>query len=211
MVLSGRDLSLLYSPDTKGVGNGNLSRICWSSDGRFLYAGGNYEDGSGISLILKWSNQGREEYTKYPVCRKPIWDLRPHPGGGLIFTGGYAWGVLDAKGRRTLFQESITADYRDNLRKFLISHDGTVIQFGYERQGKSPARFSITERCLDTDLILEAELTQSKLSAPGLKITDWKFKRHPKVNGKPLKLKKGEVARCLAIAPDGQSFLFGAC
>jgi len=42
-VLSGTDLSLLYSPDTGGVDNGNIDILAWSSDGRSLYAGGNVD------------------------------------------------------------------------------------------------------------------------------------------------------------------------
>ncbi|MBV6343401.1 WD40 repeat domain-containing protein, partial [Candidatus Magnetobacterium casense] len=39
-VLSGKDLSYLYSPNTKGVDNGSLSSLTWSRDGMYLYAGG---------------------------------------------------------------------------------------------------------------------------------------------------------------------------
>src|SRR5262245_18811049 len=38
-VLSGKDLAPLYAPNTSGVGNGSLSSVSWSADGRWLYAG----------------------------------------------------------------------------------------------------------------------------------------------------------------------------
>ena len=37
-VLSGKDLSHQYSPETRGFAKGFFGPICWSSDGNFLYA-----------------------------------------------------------------------------------------------------------------------------------------------------------------------------
>jgi WD40 repeat protein len=51
-VLSGRDLSVRYSPDSSAVDNGDLGRVAWSRDGRSLYAGGRY-DRAGASPILR--------------------------------------------------------------------------------------------------------------------------------------------------------------
>ena len=42
-VLSGRDLTPLYAPDTTGVDNGDLGRVAWSADGQWLYAAGGYD------------------------------------------------------------------------------------------------------------------------------------------------------------------------
>ncbi len=41
-VLSGADLSHLFSPDTTGVERGSLTIVAWSADGRTLYAGGSW-------------------------------------------------------------------------------------------------------------------------------------------------------------------------
>ena len=38
-VLSGKDLSNQYSPDTRGLAKGMLRPVSWSLDGKFLYAG----------------------------------------------------------------------------------------------------------------------------------------------------------------------------
>ena len=63
-VLSGEDLSLLYAPDTASVDNGDVFAVAWSQDGQLLYAGGKYDDGSGISPILQWPQAGRGRVTE---------------------------------------------------------------------------------------------------------------------------------------------------
>ncbi len=63
-VLSGRDLKPLFSPDTAGVDNGDLRSVAWSADGRYLYAGGEYRDGSGSYPIRRWSDGGRGAATE---------------------------------------------------------------------------------------------------------------------------------------------------
>ena len=37
-VLSGQDLTFLYSPDSSQIGNGDVTSVAWSSDGKILYA-----------------------------------------------------------------------------------------------------------------------------------------------------------------------------
>jgi len=62
VVLSGRDLTPLYAPDTSGVNNGNLVSVAWSADGRTLYAGGGAEDANNRRFIRAWADGGRGAY-----------------------------------------------------------------------------------------------------------------------------------------------------
>jgi WD40 repeat protein len=52
-VLSGKDLSFRYAPDTSSVAKVNLHRVAWSRDGLLLYAGGRYEDQAGVFPVLQ--------------------------------------------------------------------------------------------------------------------------------------------------------------
>src|SRR5205823_3633077 len=74
-VLSGEDLSFRHAPDTSGVNNGNLSTVAWSRDGRLLYAGGRYNDGTSVP-ILRWSQAGRGTTTTLAASTDTIMDLR---------------------------------------------------------------------------------------------------------------------------------------
>ena len=76
-ILSGRDLSYLYSPDAGEIDNGNLMSVTWSSDGRFLYAGGRY-GARGLHPILRWSDAGQGEFRK-TLCGKQCHHAYPSP------------------------------------------------------------------------------------------------------------------------------------
>jgi len=75
-VLSGTDLSPLFSPDTMGIDNGGLSNVAWSADGRFLYAGGRYKDSRGDYPILRWAESGRGERKALAAVRNTVIDLK---------------------------------------------------------------------------------------------------------------------------------------
>jgi WD40 repeat protein len=214
-VLSGRDLSHLYSPDTGGVNNENLCNVTWSFDGRFLYAGGLYKSSALNShVIRKWKDEGRGGYVDLPAAQSTIMHILPLKNGGIVFGSAEpSFGIIDASDRKALYKSPSIADYRDNWEGFLISYDGSTVQFSYELFGKSPARFSVYERLLELDSsssnlktrILNPPITK----AEGLEITDWKYTYTPKLNGKALNLKQYEFSRSLAISPDGKSFLLG--
>jgi len=83
------------------------------------------------------------------------------------------------------------------------------VRFAFELFGKSPARFSLAERRLDTALGSATGLRPATTEAEGLAITNWQDSYSPILNGKPLQLLDHERSRSLAIAPDGQRFLLG--
>jgi WD40 repeat protein len=204
-VLDGRDLSPLYAPDTSGVTNGNLIAVSWSADGRMLYAGGRFESGT---RIRAWSEEGRGGFRDLPAAGNTILDILPLATGGVVF-GAFdpAWGVLDAKGAGERLTSGGIADYRNNLRGFSVSRDGTSVRFAYEIFGKSPARFDVKPRTL-TGAADAVGLEPARVR--GLDVEDWEDKYTPKLSGKALALEQDEISRSLAIAPDAQDFVLGA-
>ncbi|HOD98827.1 MAG TPA: caspase family protein [Syntrophales bacterium] len=204
-VLSGQDLSHLYSPDTSGVDNGDLSKVSFSPDGR-LYAGGTYQKG-GQFPILSWGKESRGEHRELPGSPNTIMSILPLAAGRVVYgAGDPAFGVLDKNGQRILFQSAQIADYRANCEGFRLSSDGKKVSFGYELWGKSPATFDLSTRTLS------AGGEAAGLYPPdttGLPVTDWKNSRSPKLNGRALALRQYEMSRSLAIAPSRDSFLLG--
>jgi WD40 repeat protein len=207
-VLSGRDLSLRYAPDTSGVNNGSLGHVALSADGKTLSAGGVYHSKNGETLIRQWADGGRGGYRDVPAARNTIQDILPLRDGGIVYgASDPAFGRLDATGQRPLFIGPSIVDHRGLAQGFLISSDGGVVRFGYEEFGKSPAQFSISDRRLE-----ETSGAAPALKPPmttGLAVTDWKNDLAPKLNGQPLKLNQRERSRSLAIAPDQSRFLLG--
>ncbi len=207
-ILSGNDLAYLYSPITENINNGDLGSVAWSKNDKYLYGAGRWYDIKGIFQIRRWSNEGEGEYIDLSGPKNAIMDILPLNDSGVMY-GSFdpAFGVFDKNGNIKIYKASFIPDFRFNLNGFLISSDASIIQFGFESYGKSPARFSTKER-----ILINNPKSNTDLSPPittGLRITEWDKYRTPKLNGKILKLEKDEGSRCLAISHVGNSFLLG--
>ena len=212
-VLAGKDLSHQYSPDTGAVTMGGFISVCWSWDGKFLYAG---KGGGSPFFIRKWSDGGRRGwhwgrgFKDLPVGNYDVNHVLALKEGGVVFcTSNPSFGVFGANDKKTINKGPSIAEYRGSYKEFLMSHDGNTLQFGYEILGKSPARFSISERSLKVDPPKEKNLSPPITTAPGLDITDWEYSYNPKLNGKSLSPSRQEFFYCLAISPDKNTFLIG--
>ena len=208
-VLSGKDLAYLYSPDASGIREGAVFSVAWSSDGKFLYAGKGF---GGPFFIRKWTASGKGLYKDISAANFSYMHILPLRKGGIVFSStDPAFGVIDGSDKEVLFVVSPTADYRGSQHSFLTSDDSFEVGFSYEREGKSPARFSIRDRTLTSGLklIFAKSLSAPKTSGFGLNIQKWNFTTAPELNGVPLKLMPNEFSRSLAISPGGKTFLLG--
>jgi DNA-binding beta-propeller fold protein YncE len=209
-VLSGSNLSPLLRPDTSGPSTGVLCSVAWSVDGKTLYAGGMYRDSDGRAIIRHWADGGQGAADNSPVATSTILDIRPRPAGGVFFAAAEAaWGVLDETGRRAVFVGASLADFRDDASGFRVAADGTAVQFAYQTFGKSPAVFSLSRRTLTLGGAATGLLAPITAGG-GLDVQDWQTSMTPSLNGRALPLGPYENSRCLALAPNQQSFLLGA-
>ena len=139
-VLSGTDLSLRYAPDSKGVENGNLSKVAWSRDGERLYAAGRYTDAAGTP-VLQWSQAGRGPVTALPAATNTIMGLRALADGRLVFGAqDPAFGVFGANGSSILSQGPVMVDSRGRHTALQVSHDGLVVEFGFDTRTSAQRR-----------------------------------------------------------------------
>jgi len=223
-VLSGKDLSFLYAPDTKQVDNGDLAKVAWSRDGQILYAGGSYRE-TGIQPILRWTEAGRGPYTALSASTNTIMGIRPLADGRVAFGAqDPIIGILDTSGRSVWMLQAPILDLRDNHEKLRISHNSSVVEFGFyvwSAQGgwsRRLARLDLKEGRLSLDPTDEGpekldlgvdELSLPRTQAPGIEITGWRDTTGPLFNGKAIELEQYETSRSLAIAPDARCFLLG--
>ena len=204
-LLDGATLQPLKSPDTTGVTNGNLFKVAFSSDGRFLYAAGRWQR-DGQFPIRRWSAAGEGSFVDLPGPNNTVQDLRPMPGGGVAFgAADPAWGVLDAAGRKAAGGTPAIADLRGQQQALRLSRDGLRVAFGYEVFGESPATFDLAARSLVAGAA-DPGLTAARTE--GQPDSDWRYTREPKLYGKPVKL--DEYERSLAIAPNNERIALGA-
>ncbi len=206
-VLDGRSLASAFAPDTKGIENGDVSKVAWSVDGQTLMAGGRWRSGSGIG-VRSWSNGGRGAAAGYPLAQSTIMALLPLADGRLALAAQDPRVVMTDRGRSVLWQaELMAADFRDQQSELRLSADGGCVSFGFDPFGKSPARFDLRQRRLDTDTSPDATLAAARSS--DLDIKGWRYTEEPTLAGKRLALDPFETSQSLAVAPDGRSFVLG--
>ena len=120
-VLSGKDLRFLYTPDTRQVENGDLSKVAWSADGNRLYAAGQFGQ-SGLTPIVVWPQAGRGTPQFWPASTNTIMNLQALANGRLVFGAtDPAWGVLDAQGKRLVGGDAPILDHRGNTSRLRLT------------------------------------------------------------------------------------------
>ncbi len=209
-VFSARDLALLFTPDINGIEKGNLARVAWSLDGRFLFAAGKYEKG-GRKLLLRWDKSGKGRRLERAASQDMVMHLLARKDGGVFYASDDpAFGAFDSSFRRVFTQTTSIAKFQNLDDRFLVSPDGGTVFFGFDRWGQSPARFSIAARALTRDPPAAGDgFLPPVTEGEGLVIENWRDSREPTLQGRPLPLKRHERAFSLAILPDGDSFLLG--
>ena len=215
--VKGNKLEHLYSPDTRGVTEGqgiDFRTVAWSSDSRFLYGGGGYRL-KGVRQLRRWTEGGRGGYIDLPVgVDLPFFHILPLRTEGVAYCSrDGSFGLLNDRGEATLLGPRAIPSYSANQEGILLSPDGSGVQFAYEKRGKSPGLFSVKERRLTDPSSslwtgLNAAFTFKAPIVDGLGVTDWKTSLSPKLKGQLLPL-KNEPAESLAILPDRSGFLLG--
>lgn len=208
-VLDAEQLTQIYALDTDDIDNGSLHTVAWSADGRFLFAGGTYDDSG--NPIFRWASKGRGQRTSWQAADNTVMDLKPLPDGSLL-VGSADPALLryDRQGSKLFDRRLNLPDMRNKQGdSFLLNANGGQVSFGLGYGGKEPVCFDLNQRQVNKGQC-QGRLTAPRIEAEGLKIADWDETTHPTLNGKPLALKDYETSRSLAIAPDGQHFLLGA-
>ncbi|CAG0998338.1 partial putative serine/threonine-protein kinase PkwA, partial [Rhodocyclaceae bacterium] len=206
-ILDAVTLAEVARPATTGVDNGNLASIAWSADGHHLYAAGKWGVSNKNSVRI-WTVGDWSRYRDVPLANNTVMDLAPLPQGGLLFAAAYpVWGVLDPDDHIRLRRDGGIADFRRQWAVLHLSADGGRVRYGYEPGGQDSRVFDLKARTL---LDEAPPLAPARFEAPGLQIKNWEDAPSPSVNGRPLKLKKYEESRSLAVAADGRHFVLGA-
>ncbi|MEO5360644.1 MAG: caspase family protein [Nitrospirota bacterium] len=208
-ILSAKDLSHLYSPDTSNV-NMNLGNVTFSLVGKYLYAGGRANNNSQY-FIRKWSQTGEGSYTDLPASNDTIMQIVPLKDGGIAFgSANQAIGVFNNNDEQIMFRHGDKADFRSNtMDDFHVSKDVGTVRFWYEYKCESTKLFSISTRELIDDSSYNEPLVKPVTQSNLLNITDWKNKVNPKLNGAVIILHKYETSRSLAILPEDNGFILG--
>ena len=215
-VISGRDLSPLYSPNTTDITSNfpvsNLVAVAWSANGNILYAGGTYQTPTFDFVIFKWSEAGRGSRTGLQAAGNTIHSILPLRGGGIVFGSGEpSFGMINSADQRVLFTGPPFSEYQVRANALLTSSDGKTVQFPIS--SNIPARLSVEHRSFEVlengvSIQTPTPVAPPLTSTSALTITG-SLGYSPQVNGIPLKIDPGEYSSCVAVSPDIQKVFLG--
>jgi WD40 repeat protein len=207
-LLDGRTLASLPGPDLGGIEDGTLTRAAWSVDGETLFAAGAYLRGN-TAQVLAWSDSGAGPRRTLPAGSNTVKGLVPLPGGDLLVAAADPWlARLQADGAKRWVHGSPIEDFSGQRDSLSISSDGTLIDFGFARLGKMPARFDLKSLALGLDPPRDGQTAPSHQDR--LKIEGWSNPAgRPTLDDRPLPLKPYDTSHSLAFDPAGARFVLG--
>lgn len=211
-VLNSRDLGEAFRPAVDTLRDqASFTSVAWSSDGRHLYAGGDYR-GSGANPLYRWDDGGRGAARAIPLADNRITEVQQMPGGAMAFAAeDPGLGIVGPDGQRRVWRGPEIVDFSAAQGRIELSADGSVVRYPLARATAAPLHsFSPLLRG-DQSLAAtpKAELYAPVTQAPGLAVESWKDGYEPRINGRKVALDDYEMSRSLALAPERRAVLLG--
>ncbi len=214
--------------NTEGVTDG-IGKISWSSDGKFLFAGGSYNNGSNY-LFRIWGNEGTGAPNDFNGPTGFISHLLPCGNFIAYAARDPAFGLINTKGENILFKSRAGPNMRQKQFGHLkVSEDGMRISFGLGFKSENPVIFDIKKLKLST--VLESTFELHTADYKSLDIKGWNEREftpperpdNPLYKGQPIapelidkdkeschRFRNNEEWESLAIAPDKKTFVLGS-
>lgn len=204
-VLYIQGLRQAFSPDVGDLDAAALPAVAWASDARGgvqLYAAGAGRRGG---VIRRWADFGLGPAADLHAARDSIAHLLPLPGGGLAYAASDpGWGLVAPDGTLARRPAPPAADPRASRGVLAVAPDGQVVEW----QGTGARlRFEAASGRLRAAPTPGADVALARTEAPGAALANWRDAAPPRLNGQPIPLGRGELARSAALA--GERVLIG--
>lgn len=209
-VVSGRDLSLVHHPITDGInGQVNFTTVVWSSDGEYLYAGGDFT-GDGLNPLYRWPDLARGQPQRLPLTRNRITEIQQMSNGRIAFAAeDPGVGIVASDGTLAGFRGPDIVNFSADRAGVHLSADGAVVSYPLTDSAVRHTFSALGSGDQVTSLLPAAAVFPPRRSAPGVEVLGWQDGYTPTINGRAPVLDDYEMARSYAIAPDGRSVLLG--
>ena len=211
-IFDARSLKEIYvgsMPST--AGQHGLHVVEWSSDGEFIYAGGDTDSGFD-SPIYRFSQHGHGTPEKLLTSPSRISDIRRLPNNVMAFTSGEPEvGVIEADGRVRWRNHVSSMDLRRMTATFRVSPAGNAVVFG---AGSAAAALSF-DVLLPVDSALQRSSVPPSQVAPAVQaFAGWDVslsqdREHLMLNGKEVKLENRETVTTWKVAHGDKALLVG--
>ncbi|WP_435546824.1 WD40 repeat domain-containing protein [Desulfobacterium sp. N47] len=182
-VISAKDLSLKYHPDTGKIEHQvGFTSVVWSSDGLSLFAGGQYS-GEGLNPVYRWKNRGMDAPEKISLTQNRILEIQQMPDNQIAFASeDPGVGVLGSDGKLKLFRGPDIANFSRAQECFALSADASVVRYPLDKGNNTQLYFAVfgggdqdTEKAPDEPLFMPI------LEAGGITVSDWKDSFKPRI------------------------------
>jgi WD40 repeat protein len=211
-VAAGIDLTFLYHANTAPLkGQISFNSVVWSSDGNYVYAGGEQQAGSGMNSLYRWGNRGRGVPERIPLAENRIWDIQQMPNGQIAFAlEDPGLGVVNPDGSVPVFRGPDNVNFSRARNQLLVSDDAQVVTYPVTFDGKTRHGFN-TLGAGDQSTAIDPKIAVAapRLEAPDIKLENWLDSDKPIINGQRPVLDALEQVRAYAITPDGNAVLLG--
>jgi len=210
-VISAQDMSFKYHAHAgRIVHQVGFTSVVWSSDGKTLYASGQYA-GEGLNPVYRWRNQGRNAPEKIPLTQNRITEIQQMPDNHIAFAAeDPGVGVMGTDGKLKSYRGPDIANFSRAQKQLALSADASVVRYPLRGDNRTYHSFSVYGGGdQNTAKSPAAKLFLPVHKAKGITVSDWADSFKPKINGRTPVLEEHEFSRCYAITPDSKAVLLG--
>jgi hypothetical protein len=190
---------------------GSLTVVAYAPNGKALFASGNYVDKSGQIFLRRWDTADRGGGTDTPLGRDLVTDIITLQDGLLYASAEPSLGKLDGGGALLSKRHPANLVF-DSPAALLVSEDGAVVGApAANMPGADGGRilFSAKAHGFVSADAQPLKMVLPAAAAKGLAVTEWQNSHSPRLNGTMIRLEPAELARSVAVLPDGASAAFG--
>ena len=205
-------LKVRFAADLRGIDNGVIPSIAWSSDGAHLLAAGSYNilfQGQPKMPLLTFGRDGQRIGGPLLLGDNSVQNLQSCGDAIAVAASDPAFGLVDNNGRIKLWKTSVAADMVGKAEPgaFTIAADARQVRFGLGYVAAEPVLFDLAQGTIASSPSLPPGFIAPLVE--GLPVDNWYGEDHPTFAGRPIELKEIERSRSLAIRRDRAGFVLG--
>jgi WD40 repeat protein len=195
--------------DIQALSNGT-DHVAWSPDGQTLFAVGEIMDAQFHRLVVSWDGSGLGNERRMTYCSSSsAAGIDAIPGGTVLVAAVIpCLGLADARGTPIWTEPSPILDFRDQINTLRVSENGELVDFGYLGSSGSSLRFDVKSLSLSGSPPTDGLTSGPRLD--GIAVTNWRNGTTPTIGDGALLLRQPDMARSVAISPDGKHLFLGS-
>jgi WD40 repeat protein len=199
----------LKTTDIVSAPEQNLAMVCFSKDGKYLYAAGNVQGKNDQKILRKWQVDNRSLVKDIILpSTNTVLDIAPTASNQLLFsTATPNWGIIEPD-NTVRFSSSVgVVEFSGQASSLAVSADGTKIQLRLQNDSFTESIFSIKDLSLSRNSLDETKFFKPQQNKSQL--DDWENNTEPIFHQKIINLEPSEYAYCAATTTNADNCVVG--